>query len=90
MATAAAAFALLVGGCMSPAGEVPWAVGSCALVGEGGTTIAVECSEAHTHRVIAIAPDAESCPRDTAMYISPADPDEHTSTTCFQVDPARP
>jgi len=83
----AAAVAVLLGGCSSPGQEVSWTVGACARVDDRGTT-AVDCFEPHTHRVIAIVPNAEACPRDTDMYASPADLDDPASTTCFQLDSA--
>lgn len=82
------ALALLLGGCRGPAQVSSWAVGSCALVDDRGTT-SVGCSEPHTHRVIAIVNNAEQCPRETDMYSGPADPSESGATVCFQSDTTR-
>jgi hypothetical protein len=81
--TAVTVLVLLLGGCRGGAPPDPLPVGTCVRVDDGGTT-AVACAEPHTHKVIAIAPRAEECPRETNMYSQPADPDHGTTTTCFQ------
>ena len=79
------ALALLLAGCRSPVQESSWTVGACALVNNHGTT-AVACSDPHTHTVVAIAKDAEGCPRDTDLYAGPADPSDGGPTACFKSD----
>jgi hypothetical protein len=82
---AAAALILLLGGCW-PAGQRDvLAVGTCVVSDENGTT-PVACGEAHTHKVIAVAARPEECPRETDMFAQPADPDDGTTTECFQTD----
>jgi hypothetical protein len=76
-----------LGGCQHAARRELLAVGTCVVEDDTGT-IAVACGEAHTHKVIAIAPRPEDCPRDTVMFAQPADPDLGTTTECFQTDAA--
>ena len=86
--TQAIVLVLLLCGCRSAAQQDSWTVGTCAQVNEGGGTTAVACTEPHTHKVIAIAQRAEECPRETDMFVQPADPDDGLTTTCFQSDTA--
>lgn len=84
---AAIVLALPLGGCRDIGQRNLWPVGTCVRVSDEGTAT-VSCAEPHTHRVIAIAGQAEACPRDTDMYAQPADPDDGLMTTCFQADAA--
>jgi hypothetical protein len=79
--------ALPLGGCKDIGQRNLLPVGTCVRVSDEGTAT-VSCAEPHTHRVIAIAGQAEACPRDTDMYAQPADPDDGLMTTCFQADAA--
>lgn len=79
--------ALPLGGCQHVGQRDVLAVGTC-VVSDGKGTTPVACGEAHTHKVIAVAPRPEDCPRETDMFASPADPDQGTTTECFQKDPA--
>jgi hypothetical protein len=83
---AAVMLSLALGGCWH-AQRVLLPVGTCVVSNEKATT-PVACDEAHTHKVIAIAPRPEDCPRETSMYSTPADPDEGTITECFRGDTA--
>ena len=78
--------ALPLGGCHVGQRDV-LAVGTCVVSGDRGTT-PVACGEPHTHKVIAIAPRPEDCPRETDMFAQPADPGQGTTTECFQKDAA--
>jgi hypothetical protein len=78
---------LLLGGCQHVAQRDLLAVGPCVVEDDKGTT-PVACGEAHTHKVIAIAPRPQACPRETDMFAQPADPDQGTTTECFQKDAA--
>ena len=82
-----AALALLLGGCERLAQRDLLAVGTCVVQDDQGTT-PVACGEAHTHKVIAIAPRPEDCPRETDMFAQPADPAQGTITECFRTDAA--
>jgi hypothetical protein len=84
---AAVVLALPLGGCQHVGQRDLLAVGTCVVENDKGTT-PVACGEAHTHKVIAIAPTPEDCPRETDMFASPADPDQATITECFQKDAA--
>jgi hypothetical protein len=88
LALAAAALVLVIGGCSHPAQVDLPAVGTCVVSDDQGER-RVPCDEEHTHKVIAIAPRPEDCPRDTAMYASPADPDDGTTTACYKRDSVR-
>jgi len=88
VASVAVALALALGGCRGVAEQDSWPVGTCVQVVDGRGTTAVDCTDPHTHKVIAIADGAEECPRDTDMFLQPADPDEGAMTTCFQSDTA--
>ena len=79
--------ALPLGGCQHVSQRDVLAVGTCVVSDDKGTT-PVACGEAHTHKVIAVAPRPEDCPRETDMFASPADPDQGTITECFQKDAA--
>ena len=85
---AAVVLSLPLGGCWHAAQRNLLAVGTCVVSDEMGTK-PVACGEAHTHRVIAIALRPEDCPRETDMFAQPADPDQGTTTECFQKDVAR-
>jgi hypothetical protein len=85
---AAIVLALPLGGCRGVVERDSWSVGMCAQVAGDGHTTAVACTDPHTHKVIAIADTAEECPRKTDMFSQPADPDDGTTTTCFQSDTA--
>lgn len=78
---------LSLGGCQHVAQRDVLAVGTCVVSDDTGTT-PVACSEAHTHKLIAVAPRPEDCPRETDMFAQPADPDQGTTTECFQKDAA--
>ncbi len=82
---AAIVLAMTLGGCKDRGQRDLLPVGTCVRVSDAGTAT-VSCAEPHTHRVIAIAGEAEACPRDTDMYAQPADPDDGLMTTCFQAD----
>lgn len=86
---AAIVLALPLGGCKGlrgPYEQLP--VGTCVRVSDEGTAT-VSCADPHTHRVTAIVAGAgETCPANTVMYASPADPDDGLMTTCFQADTA--
>lgn len=82
-----AALILALGGCSHPAQPDVFAVGTC-VVSNGNGTKPVACDEAHTHKLIALAARPEECPRETDMFASPADPDDGTTTQCFQIDTA--
>jgi len=79
--------ALSLGGCQHVVQRDVLAVGTCVVSDDRGTT-PVACGEAHTHKVIAIAPRPEDCPRETDMFAQPADPGQGTTTECFQKDAA--
>jgi hypothetical protein len=83
---AAVMLILALGGCWH-APRVLLPVGTCVVDDEKGMR-PVACGEAHTHKVIAIAPRPEDCPGETSVYSSPADPDEGTITECFRGDNA--
>jgi len=86
---AAIVLALPLGGCRDAGQHVSWPVGTCVQVAGEGDTAAVPCAEPHTHRVTAVvAGEGEACPRDTVMYVQPADPDDGLMTTCLQADAA--
>ncbi len=86
-AVAAAALLLALGGCAHRVPPEPLAVGTCVVSDHQGDR-PVPCGEPHTHKVIAVAPRGEDCPRETVMFSSPADPDLGTTTTCFVADTA--
>jgi hypothetical protein len=79
--------AILVAGCgllhrpFDPARDL-LPVGTCVLASDRGETV-VPCTEPHTHKVVAIAPRAEACPPETAMFASPADPHDGSVTACY-------
>jgi hypothetical protein len=79
-------FAVALGGCRGPV-EVPLAVGTCVRSDDRGT-IAVACSEPHTHKVIAVVADAQACPIEADMISQPANPENGLTTICFLSDPA--
>ena len=86
---AAIVLAVPIGGCGRIGQEALLPVGTCVRVSDEGTAT-VSCAEPHTHKVTAIvADDGQTCPRDTVMYSSPADPDDGRVTTCFRADSAR-
>ena len=82
---AAVVLTLPLAGCGHPGTRELLAVGTCVVEDEKGTT-PVACGEAHTHKVIAIAPTPEDCPPETSMAATPADPQDGTTTECFQSD----
>ena len=84
---AAIVLALPLAGCKDIGQQDLLPVGTCVRVSDEGTAT-VSCAEPHTHKVIAIAGEAEACPRDTDMFAQPADPDDGLMTTCFQADAA--
>ena len=84
---AAIVLALTLGGCGDRGQRDLLPVGTCVRVSDEGTAT-VSCAEPHTHRVIAIAGQAEACPRDTDMWAQAADPDDGLITECFQTDAA--
>jgi hypothetical protein len=84
---AAATLLLTIGGCAHRVPPDTLAVGTC-IVSDGQGDRPVACDEPHTHKVIAVAPRPENCPRETVMFTSPADPDVGTTTTCFVADTA--
>lgn len=85
---AAIVLALPAGGCRDSGQRNLWPVGTCVQASDEGTAT-VPCAEPHTHRVSAIVAGAgEACPRDTDIYLSPADPDDGLMTTCLQRDAA--
>ena len=79
--------ALSLGGCQHVVQRDVLAVGTCVVSDDRGTT-PVACGEPHTHKVIAIAPRPEDCPRETDMFAQPADQGQGTTTECFQKDAA--
>jgi hypothetical protein len=81
----AVVLSLPIAGCRQAGQRDLLAVGTCVVSDEQGTR-PVGCGEAHTHRVIAIAPRPEDCPSETTMASTPADPDDGTVTECFQSD----
>jgi hypothetical protein len=85
--TAAVMVSLLLAGCGHVGHRDLLAVGTCVISDDKGTT-PVACSEAHTHKLIAIAPKPEDCPTETDMAAQPADPDRGTTTECFRSDTA--
>jgi hypothetical protein len=82
---AAATLLLTLGGCGHRVPPDTLAVGVC-VVSDARGDRPVPCGEPHTHRVIAVVPRADNCPRETVMFSSPADPDVGTTTTCFVAD----
>ena len=85
---AAIVLALPLGGCTDRGQRDLLPVGTCVRVSDKGAVVTVACAEPHTHKVIAIAGQAETCPIDTDMYAQPADPDDGLITECFQTDTA--
>ena len=84
---AAIVLALPLGGCRGVRQGDSWPVGTCVRVSDDGGMATVSCAEPHTHRVSAIvAGEGAACPRDTAIYASPADPHDGQMTTCFEGD----
>ena len=86
-AVAAATLLLVLGGCAHRVPPDTLAVGACIISDDQGDR-PVACDEPHTHKVIAVAPRPEDCPRETVMFSSHADPDLGTTTTCFVADTA--
>ena len=86
MVAVAIVLALPLGGCQDRSQRDLLPVGTCVRVADEGRAT-VSCAEPHTHKVIAIAGQAEACPIDTDMYAQPADPDDGLITECFQTDP---
>ena len=82
---AAIVLAMTLGGCKDSGQQDLLPVGTCVRVSDKGAVVTVSCAEPHTHKVIAIAGQAEACPIDTDMYAQPADPDDGLMTTCFQI-----
>ena len=83
----AATLILILGGCSNGAQPDVLAVGTCVVSDDSGTK-PVDCGQAHTHKLIAIAARPEECPPETDLFATPADPDDGTTTECFQMDTA--
>ncbi len=89
LVAAVVVLALSLGGCKGIGQQnLGFPVGTCVKSSDDGTLTTVSCAEPHTHRVIAIAGDGESCPPESNMQSQPADPDDGLMTWCFQADAA--
>lgn len=86
-AVAAATLLVALGGCSNRVPPDTLAVGACIVSDDQGDR-PVPCGQPHTHKVIAVAPRPEACPRETVMFSSPADPDLGTTTLCLVADTA--